>query len=129
MTIIKKVIKFGFLFDFYGKLLSERQYNVMEMFYLQDLSLSEIGLELGITRQGVYDNLKRAEENLNTFENTLGLVKKFKKSHKNIKKILDANEYIKKIASNKNDIKILDKTRIIKDIGLEILEDSWEVID
>lgn len=123
------MIKFGTLFDFYGNLLSVRQYNVMEMFYLQDLSLSEIGIELNITRQGVYDNLKRAEDNLNRYEDILGLVEKFKENHKDIEKILNIAKDINKIAITKNDIEILNKTKVIKDISFKILENSWEVID
>lgn len=127
--MIKKVVKFGLLFDFYGKLLSERQYYVMEMFYLEDLSLSEIGIELGITRQGVYDNLKRAEENLNKFEDTLALVKRFRRNHKYIKKILKANKEIEEIARKNQELKVIDKTKAIKDFGTKILEEDWEVKD
>src|SRR5699024_513209 len=115
--MIEKMIKFGTLFDFYGNLLSVRQYNVMEMFYLQDLSLSEIGIELNITRQGVYDNLKRAEDNLNRYEDILGLVEKFKENHKDIEKILNIAKDINKIAITKNDIEIINKqykTRYIR---------------
>lgn len=127
--MIEKVIRFGRLYDFYGKLLSDRQYLVMEMFYLQDLSLSEIGTELKITRQGVYDNLKRAEENLIKFEKNLGLVKKFEELHNDIKRILEVNGNIEKIAIDKENAKILNQTEKIKNISLEILEDSWEGID
>lgn len=127
--MIEKLVEIGFLFDFYGKLLSERQYRVVELFYLQDLSLSEIGIELDITRQGVYDNLKRAEDNLYKYEDTLGLAEKFKENHKNIKKILNATKEIEEIATFKKDIQILEKTKLIKSVSSEILENSWEVID
>lgn len=54
-----KIVEIGMLFDFYGKLLSEKQYQVVELYYIHDLSLTEIGEELSITRQGVFDTLKR----------------------------------------------------------------------
>lgn len=127
--MIEKLVEVGFLFDFYGKLLSERQYKVVELFYLQDLSLSEIGIELDITRQGAYDNLKRAEDNLYRYEDTLGLVEKFRDNHKNIKKILDAAKEIEEIAVDKKDTQIIDRIQIIKSVSSEILENSWEVID
>lgn len=127
--MIEKLVEIGFLFDFYGKLLSERQYKVIELFYLQDLSLSEIGIELDITRQGVYDNLKRAEDNLYKYEETLGLAEKFKDSHKNIKKILEAAKEIEEIARDKKELLIVEKIKLIKSVGSEILENSWEVID
>ncbi len=117
------------LFDFYGKLLSKRQYNIIDLFYLQDLSLSEIGEELDITRQGVYDTLKRAEDNLYKYEDTLGLVGKFKESHRNIKKILEASGDIDNLVLENKYTEIMEKTKLIEDISLEILENSWEVID
>ena len=49
------------LFDYYGDLLTERQKLCFDMRYNQDLSLSEIAAELNVSRQGVYDNLSRAE--------------------------------------------------------------------
>lgn len=127
--MIEKLVEVGFLFDFYGKLLSERQYKVVELFYIQDLSLSEIGIELDITRQGAYDNLKRAEDNLYRYEDTLGLVEKFRDNHKNIKRILDAAKQIEEIAVDKKDTQIIDRIKIIKSVSSEILENGWEVID
>ena len=59
--MVEKVVEVGVLFDFYGKLLSARQLSVIELFYIYDLSLAEIGEELNITRQAVYDTLKRAD--------------------------------------------------------------------
>ncbi len=127
--MVEKLVEIGFLFDFYGKLLSKRQYNIIDLFYLQDLSLSEIGEELDITRQGVYDTLKRAEDNLYKYEDTLGLVGKFKESHRNIKKILEASRDIDNLVLENKYTEIMEKTKLIEDISLEILENSWEVID
>ena len=52
-------MRLAILFDFYGKLLSEKQYTVVDLYYNYDFSLAEIGEELHISRQGVYDILKR----------------------------------------------------------------------
>lgn len=62
------------LFDYYGDLLTERQKLCFDMRYNQDLSLSEIALELNVSRQGVYDNLSRAEALLKNMEEKTGLV-------------------------------------------------------
>jgi len=67
------------LYDFYGELLTERQRNLIERYYNDDFSLREIGEELGISRQAVYESLKRAEKALEVFENKLGLVERFQK--------------------------------------------------
>ena len=78
--MVEKVVEVGILFDFYGKLLSSRQLGVIELFYIHDLSLAEIGEELDITRQAVYDTLKRAERKLYNYEKNLNLVNDFKKN-------------------------------------------------
>ena len=62
------------LFDYYGDLLTERQKLCFDMRYNQDLSLSEIAMELNVSRQGVFDNLGRAEALLKNMEEKTGLV-------------------------------------------------------
>ena len=62
------------LFDYYGDLLTERQRECFELRYGQDLSLGEIGQELGVSRQGVHDNLNRAEDILRKMESKTGCV-------------------------------------------------------
>ncbi|SDB10505.1 hypothetical protein SAMN02910298_00506 [Pseudobutyrivibrio sp. YE44] len=70
-------IKSGYLYDFYGELLTEHQRNVYEMSVLEDLSLSEIADTLSISRQGVHDLLKRCDHQLEDYEERLHLVEKF----------------------------------------------------
>ena len=62
------------LFDYYGDLLTERQKLCFDMRYNQDLSLGEIAQELNVSRQGVYDNLNRAEAWLRNMEEKTGCV-------------------------------------------------------
>ena len=64
------------LFDYYGSFLTEKQADIFDLFYNEDLSLSEIGDFLGITRQGVRDSLKRGEEILMNMENQIGISRK-----------------------------------------------------
>ena len=127
--MVEKLVEVGILFDFYGKLLTEKQYNIVELFYLEDFSLSEIGEELNITRQGVYDTLKRAKEKLYQYEDKLGLASRFRDSHMDIKEILQETEVIRGYIEKKDYDKIIDSTNIIEEISLKILENSWEVID
>lgn len=125
--MIDKVIEIGILFDFYGKLLSPRQYNVVESFYILDLSLSEIGEDLGISRQSVYDTLKRSETNLFKFENRLGLLKKFRDKNDDIAEIINLSNDIEKriqISQKSEDRDILELINKIKKIGLRILKNS-----
>ena len=64
------------LYDYYGGLLTQRMQECFELRYNQDLSLSEIGQILGISRQGVHDNLSRAEALLRNMEQKTGCVRR-----------------------------------------------------
>lgn len=65
------------LLDFYGEMLTFRQREMLELYYDDDLSLSEISEHAGITRQGVRDAIKRAEAQLFELEEKIGMVKRF----------------------------------------------------
>lgn len=127
--MVEKLVEIGSLFDFYGKLLSEKQYLVIELYYINDLSLAEIGDELGVTRQGIFDLLKRAEQNLYKYEEKLGLVNKFYSKHTNIKNIINISEEILDIIKNNNNyIEVEEKAMMINNISKKILSDSQEVV-
>ncbi len=74
--MLDKVLRIILLFDFYGALLTKKQQLTLEMHYLNDLSLTEISDELGVTRQAVHDILKRAEQLLTEYEEKLKFVEK-----------------------------------------------------
>ena len=69
-------IEIVLLYDYYGDLLTDRQKECFELRYYQDLSLGEIASELGISRQGVHENLSRAEALLRNMEAKTGCVKR-----------------------------------------------------
>ena len=77
--MFEKNLNIGYLLDFYGELLSERKHLVMDMYYNEDLSLAEIAAEIGISRQGARDIIKKSEEELLFFENKLGLAERLKR--------------------------------------------------
>ena len=68
------------LYDFYGQLLTEKKRQVIELYHEEDMSLSEIASELGITRAAVHDSLKSAERALENYEEKLSLVERFLKT-------------------------------------------------
>ena len=72
-----KDLNISMLYDFYGDLLTEKQQEVIELYYNEDLSLAEIASHSGITRQGVRDSIKRAEFQLIELEEQLGLAQRF----------------------------------------------------
>jgi predicted DNA-binding protein YlxM (UPF0122 family) len=122
--MIDKLVEIGILFDFYGRLLSDRQYGAIELYYIHDLSLAEIGEELGISRQGVYDTLKRAEQKLYEYEDILGLIKKFKNNRDKIMKIAEVAVKIEQEAKNIDNQKIIEEAEYIKNLVKKIIEDS-----
>ena len=65
------------LLDFYGELLTEKQRECYDLHYNEDLSLSEIAEQCGISRQGVWDNIRRAEASLKEIEEKTGLIRRF----------------------------------------------------
>ena len=75
--MLEDVVRKGRLLDLYGPLLTEKQRRCMEMYFDMDLSLSEIGDELQIYRQGAYDMLKRASQSLESYEQRLRLLARF----------------------------------------------------
>jgi predicted DNA-binding protein YlxM (UPF0122 family) len=104
------------LYDFYGALLTDKQREIFEMYYLNDYSLGEISEILDISRQGVYDALKRAEDSLEFYEEKLGLVKKHQEMQKKLEKI---KECIKFIREREKDPEIL---KIVEDMARELEE-------
>lgn len=84
-----KNMSFVLLFDLYGKLLSPRQYEAFDLYYNEDLSLGELAENLGVTRQGVLDNVRTAEKKLLDYEEKLGFAKKQNKYSLIIAEILE----------------------------------------
>lgn len=78
---LEERVELSLLYDFYGALLKENQQRMFEANVLEDYSLTEIAEEEGISRQGVYDAVKRASGQLKGFEERLGLVKRFQRQN------------------------------------------------
>ncbi|MBQ6465675.1 MAG: YlxM family DNA-binding protein [Oscillospiraceae bacterium] len=68
------------LLDFYGELLTDKQRGCYDLHVNEDLSLSEIAEQLGISRQGVWDNIRRAEKTLTEIEEKTGLMGRFEET-------------------------------------------------
>lgn len=100
---MEKNVKISMLLDAYGKMLTEKQYKLLDDYYNNDLSLSEIAENEEITRQAVRDNLKKGENNLFEYEEKLGFIKKTVEQEKKVEKII-------------SEIEILEKNNLEKDI-------------
>lgn len=84
---MEKFVEQTLLYDFYGELLTERQQQVYESVVLEDYSLSEVAEDLGTSRQGVHDMIKRCNHTLEEYESRLHLVEKFLCIRKQVQKI------------------------------------------
>ncbi|MBQ4112094.1 MAG: YlxM family DNA-binding protein [Clostridia bacterium] len=75
--MFEKNLEIGYLLDFYGDILPERRRDILDLYYNDDLSLSEIAEQMGITRQAVRDSIKKTEQELFFYEDKLGLRRRF----------------------------------------------------
>lgn len=107
-----EILKQSLLYDFYGELLTEHQKEIYEQFIVEDLSLSEIAKDAGISRQGVHDLVKRCDKILEEYEAKLHLVEKFLSIKEKVHKIngllenakADENELIQQIRTISGEI-------------------------
>jgi predicted DNA-binding protein YlxM (UPF0122 family) len=108
MFLLNKVLKISLLYDFYGALLTAKQQTSLEMHYFQDLSLSEIGEQLEVSRQAVHDLLKRAEQILDEHEEKLQLVARYHEERQLLREV----------------VKLLDKSDFDDDLEVQAAKDK-----
>ena len=80
------------LLDVYGELLTDKQRECCELYYNEDLSLSEIAEQSGVSRQGVWDNIRRAESALREFEEKTGLIRRLREQQTALEAIREKTE-------------------------------------
>ncbi|GLB59377.1 putative DNA-binding protein [Cytobacillus sp. NCCP-133] len=90
--MLEKTTRMNYLYDFYQSLLTPKQRSYMSLYYLDDFSLGEIAEEYEVSRQAVYDNIKRTEVMLEEYEEKLLLFHKFQER---IKLIANMKEMLK----------------------------------
>ena len=89
---MKDLENMALLYDFYGSLLTARQQELMQAYYLEDLSLAEIAGEGGVSRQAVHDLIKRAEAALTEYEEKLGFVREYRERQSHLARLEAALE-------------------------------------
>ncbi|MGG7618823.1 putative DNA-binding protein [Bacillus coreaensis] len=88
--MLEKTNRMNYLYDFYQSLLTPKQQSYMSLYYLDDYSLGEIADEYNVSRQAVYDNIKRTEAMLEEYEEKLLLFHKFQERNKLLVKLKDS---------------------------------------
>ncbi|MFP4697507.1 MAG: YlxM family DNA-binding protein [Eubacteriales bacterium] len=120
---MEKIVKQTLLFDFYGELLTEHQKKIYEFYYLHDLSLGEISEQEGISRQGVYDAIKRCDKLLEHYESKLRLLDKFSKNKKRIVRIQEITDTILKNNNEYTKEEIIKRLKEINLISNNVIDD------
>ncbi|MED3561378.1 hypothetical protein BIV60_12710 [Bacillus sp. MUM 116] len=85
--MLEKTTRMNYLYDFYYSLLTPKQQSYMSLYYLDDYSLGEIAEEYNVSRQAVYDNIKRTEAMLEEYEEKLLLFQKFQERSNLLKRV------------------------------------------
>ncbi len=106
-----KVYETSLLLDFYGQLLTDRQYEIMDLHYNNDYTLSEIAEQLNISRQGVYDNEKRGRALLNEYENKLGLLSKFSQQKQKAEQVRKLFENFETNGLSRHNVEVVEHVK------------------
>lgn len=112
-----KIYKQTMLFDFYGELLTEHQRRVYEDAVYQDMSLGEIAEELGISRQGVHDLIRRCDKILLDYESKLHLVERFDRAKETVRAIEGLTN------QSEGTMDIPDRLQAIRSLARKLLEE------
>ncbi|MSS64343.1 DNA-binding protein [Lachnospiraceae bacterium WCA-693-APC-MOT-I] len=113
---MNEIVELSLLFDFYGALLKEQKRQIFEDYVLNDLSLSEIASDRGISRQAVHDTVKRCRKELEEYEEKLSLIKKFQSVKQDVHEI-------QSIAASIKEHDEIDKIQRIVQLSNRILDE------
>ena len=110
--MVKNMGEISMLYDFYGDLLTERQRTVLEYYYGDDYTLSEIAEHTGISRQAVHDTVHKAEKSLRSYEAVLGLVSRYRKTAAEIDR---ASAILQSVIAESDSEEIREKLRLVQE--------------
>ena len=111
---MEKIVEQGLLYDFYGELLTDHQRQIYEAAVYDDMSLTEIADEHGISKQGVHDLIKRCTRALQGYEDSLHMIRRFEA-------IKSQAEELKSLSAKEMDV--ADLRESVSDISEKILEE------
>ena len=106
----KERVAQSMLFDFYGDLLTEKQRECCNLYYNEDLSLSEIAEQRGISRQGVWDNIRHAEDSMRGIEEKIGLIRRFEDTRAGLQEV---RQMLKDLRPSDGTAKIVEKIDVL----------------
>lgn len=118
-VILEKIVRQSLLYDFYGELLTEHQKSIYEDVVMNDMSYSEIARLNGISRQGVYDMIKRCDKILEEYESKLLLVEKFVRAKEKASSIKEKIGFLKQF----------NKDESLEELILDIDKKTTELLE
>ena len=117
---MERILQQSMLYDFYGELLTEHQKRIYEDIVFNDMSYAEVGEMEGISRQGVYDLIKRCDKLLSEYEEKLKLVEKLRNTQKKVARI---QEIAKELKEANADAALVDRIEAMEQLSREIVEE------
>ena len=120
---LQNIVELTILYDFYGELLGEHKKEIFGEYIIDDLSLGEIAQDEGISRQGVYDIIKRCSVKLRDYEKKLGLVKRFESIKTNAERIQALAEVIRNTSDEQERSRAVD---CIDALAVELIDKIYE---
>ena len=124
---MNQIAEESLLFDFYGSLLTDKKQKVMRLYHEENMSLYEIAEDCGISRAAVYDSLKKAEKQLQDYENKLGMVASYFERLETVKSIRqDLQELKDKLPDLFLDTD-QDAVQLMNDMEARLLQMSEEI--
>ena len=108
---MQKNVEISILCEIYGKLLTEKQYQALYDYYNNDMSLAEIAENTNISRQGVRDLIKKGEEKLFEYEDTLNIMRSTQKNEKILQLVFEQLNEIIEVSSDNKITEILNKVQ------------------
>jgi len=115
-----ELTEISLLLDFYGQLITKRQFEILDLHYNNDYSLGEIAEQMNISRQGVYDNIKKGKAALGGLEEKLKLIDRFSEQRNKAKEILTILDGINEDMLPEKEAQ---KLKEVKNLVIEIMED------
>ena len=104
-----KDLEMGYLLDFYGEVLTQKQREMLRQYYNDDLSLSEIGENFGITRQGARDAIKHGETTLKELEEKVGFAARYRRECTGPRANITTTEYVETLTKMLEIIRSMDE--------------------
>ena len=124
---MERIFEQALLYDFYGELLTPHQRNIYEAAVYNDMSLSEIAEEQGISRQGVHDLIKRCDKSLQDYESKLHLVERFTAAKEKIRRIEALTQITKEEMTeeieNISRLEVIDRMQSIRSLANELMQE------